>query len=137
MANPLFKSEDSVHPPELESLAATLGDPEALRYFRLFLMKEMNIENLTFYEEASKFISNIRNSSDHIYHKYIKDGAAKQVNISASQRLAIESKIKVPGAYTFLDAEKEIWLVMRKDPYPRFVKSDFVKKWNAKSHLQM
>ena len=68
-----------------------------LQLNRLFLMREMNIENLTFYDEAMKFKSYINSTSSMIYHTYIKEAAPSQVNISATQRAAIEKIYPIPG----------------------------------------
>ena len=67
-----------------------------------------------------------------IYDTYITQTAETQVNIPASQRTTIREAIgdrKTLTRSAFDEAHEEIFLLMKRDPFPRFLKSDTCKEY--------
>ena len=67
--------------------------------------------------------------SNKIYTSFIREGSPAQVNISATQRASIEKIVKDPNISTYSIAEAEIFKLLSKDPFPRFLKSDLIKTY--------
>ena len=114
---------------ELNSLNSALENEKARSYFRLFLSREFNVENITFWESVLDFRNQFKAKAMFLYTTYISQAAMSQVNIPAKMRAAIkdalmEEDIEDINIDIFNDAQEEIYKVMQRDPFPRFLKSD-------------
>ncbi len=113
---------------ELVDLKACLGHQKARSYFRLFLSREFNVENIAFWEAVTEYKDLFRKRAKSIYKTYISQAALSQVNIPAKQRAAIKKILMdsngICDAAMFDLAHEEIFRLMARDPYPRFLKSD-------------
>ncbi len=70
--------------------------------------------------------SDIRAFAEEIFEKYIKVGSELQINISSSQRRAVEEqmqKSRVIKRSIFDNAQKEVYALMSRHSYPRFLAS--------------
>lgn len=114
--------------PELRNLDACLNDPKARSYFRLFLSKEFNVENIAFWEAVYEYRKQTKKRAKAIYSTYISQAANYQINIPAAQRAKIKETLTddncVVASNMFDKAHTEIFRLMARDPYPRFLKSD-------------
>ncbi len=90
------------------------------------MKKELNIENLLFYDENALYKDHVSKASSRIYNAFIIQGGPVQVNISATQRAAIEKLINEPDVNTYSIAETEIYKLMNKDPFPRYFFNSFI-----------
>jgi regulator of G-protein signaling len=113
---------------ELHSLRDCLGNEKSRNYFRLFLSREFNVENISFWEAAHEYKTAFLKKSNHIYSTFISQAAISQVNIPASQRAVLKKMLvnddPVCDSKMFDNAQDEIFKLMSRDPFPRFLKSD-------------
>jgi hypothetical protein len=121
--------QDLVHSrPELVNLRSCLLDTKARSYFRLFLSREFNVENIAFWEAVHEYKLLFVKRARFIYTTYVSQAAVSQVNIPASQRAKIKgvltSNVGECSADMFDLAHGEIFKLMERDPFPRFLKSD-------------
>ena len=73
----------------------------------------------------------LRSFAKEIFETYIQINAEYQVNISSSQRLLVQTQLtstyKMPRDI-FDKAQRDVFAVMSRDSYPRFLASDYEEK---------
>ena len=93
-----------------------------------FLRDEFNEENLIFWQKCEEY----RKSTDAAYRKqlarliyadHVAESSADQVNIDADVRQTVERCLSAAPADLFDEAQRQIYLLMKYDPYPRYVKT--------------
>jgi len=57
-----------------------------------------------------------------IYVEHVAESSADQVNVDADVRQAVERRLSTAPANLFDDAQRQVYLLMKYDPYPRYVK---------------
>ncbi|XP_029474507.1 regulator of G-protein signaling 1-like [Rhinatrema bivittatum] len=111
--------------------------------FRLFLKSEFSEENIEFWlacedYKKTKLPDNLYSKAEMIYQQFIHPDAAKQVNIDFHTRKNITSQVLQPTLTSFDEAQKTVYLLMEKDSYPRFLKSEaylnLLNKCQASNH---
>ena len=58
-----------------------------------------------------------------IYVDHVAESSADQVNIDADVRMTVERCLSTAPVNLFEDAQRQIYLLMKYDPYPRYVKT--------------
>ncbi|KAL4624497.1 regulator of G-protein signaling 11 [Arapaima gigas] len=114
-----------------------LSDPLGKREFLQYLEKEFSAENLCFWE-ACKDIrhgesSKITEKVDEVYTQFLAPGASRWVNIDSKTMEKTLQGIKNPHRFVLDDAQMHIYFLMKKDSYPRYLKSDLYKNMLAKA----
>ncbi|XP_048758208.2 regulator of G-protein signaling 7-like isoform X12 [Ostrea edulis] len=111
-----------------------MKDQQGLIEFENFLLTEYSQENIRFWKEVEDMKygprSKVEATMEKIYREYLAAGAPKEINIDSKTLETVnrnrgEMKGK-PDAlrYIFDPAQEHIYLLMKKDSYPRFVRSD-------------
>lgn len=116
-----------------------------------FLKSEFSTENLFFYEDAGKLISDIdsitlmdlRNKSTDIFYNFVEDEADQQINIPSAIRAAIKIKCAASDNWTendreevanlFREAQKEVFKLMEKDSFVRWQRSKYAEPFSTRS----
>ena len=113
---------------ELDDLRTCLTNYKARSYFRLFLSREFNVENIAFWEAVQEYKVLFKKRAKFIYTTYVSQAAVSQVNIPAAQRARIKGSLTgdevTCDAQMYDLAQEEIYHLMARDPFPRFLKSD-------------
>uniref|UniRef100_A0A8C6XNB2 Regulator of G-protein signaling 1 n=1 Tax=Naja naja TaxID=35670 RepID=A0A8C6XNB2_NAJNA len=108
----------------LEKLLATQRGQEA---FREFLKSEFSDENIEFWlacEDYRKTQADcLHGKAEKIYQEFVKSDARKQVNIDFHIRKSVAKKVQDPTPSSFDEAQRLIYVLMERDSYPRFLKS--------------
>ncbi|KAF7242952.1 Regulator of G-protein signaling 11 [Varanus komodoensis] len=114
-----------------------ISDPLGRVQLLEFLKKEFSAENLSFWEACEELrygeqgrISEIVES---IYQQFLAPGATRWVNIDSKTMERTLEGIKTPHRYVMDDAQMHIYMLMKKDSYPRFLKSDLYKNLLAEA----
>lgn len=108
-----------------------LRDGAGLREFELFLEKEFSSENISFWlavedlKGMSK--SKVESKAHEIYQEFLAKGAPKEINIDSKTMEITVNNLTKPSRLTFDAAQNHIFLLMKKDSYPRFIRSDHYK----------
>ncbi|XP_062866493.1 regulator of G-protein signaling 11 isoform X2 [Trichomycterus rosablanca] len=119
------------------SFTELLTDPLGRKEFLAFLEKEFSAENLCFWQacedirhgESSKILVKV----DEVFKQYLAPGAANSVNIdSKTMEITLEG-MKQPNLFVFDDAQMHIYVLMKKDSYTRYLKSQLYKNLLAKA----
>jgi hypothetical protein len=113
------------------TLARVLDNEIGYEYFHKFAKRQYSNENLEFWKEASLFREIHPNSLDKltakansIYKTFIREDAKQEINVSGHIRAAItELSLEFPENTMFQAAKDEIFAVMMKDLFPRFLQS--------------
>ncbi|XP_077305613.1 regulator of G-protein signaling 11 isoform X1 [Lithobates pipiens] len=108
-----------------------LNDQRGRKEFLQFLEKEFSAENLLFWEaceelrygEQSKVTSTVQS----VYEQFLAPGATRWVNIDSKTMEKTLEGIKNPHRYVFDDAQMHIYMLMKKDSFPRYLKSEMYK----------
>lgn len=112
--------------PSLANLKSILMDEEALAYFKSFMIREFSAENLLFYLDATAFNNGVRSQAKDIISAYIEPGSPWEINISDCTRREVlllkDSNDITP--HMFMHAADEIFNLMQRDTWSRFVNSD-------------
>ena len=99
-----------------------------LNALQAFLRDEYSEENAIFWQKCEEY----RKSSNAAYQKqlarliyvdHVAESSADQVNIDAHVRLTIERRLSTAPVNLLDDAQRQVYLLMKYDPYPRFLRS--------------
>ncbi|XP_054622542.1 regulator of G-protein signaling 20 isoform X2 [Dunckerocampus dactyliophorus] len=102
--------------------------PAGRNSFRQFLRTEFSEENMLFWlacEEFSKESnkSTIEEKARVIYEDYISILSPKEVSLDSRVRESINRNMQEPNLHTFDDAQLQIYTLMQRDSYPRYMNS--------------
>jgi len=99
-----------------------------LNWLQAFLRDEFSEENVIFWQKCEEY----RKSTDAAYRKqlarliyadHVAESSADQVNIDADVRQTVERCLSAAPVNLFNEAQRQIYLLMKYDPYPRFLRS--------------
>ncbi|XP_072045171.1 regulator of G-protein signaling rgs-2-like isoform X2 [Amphiura filiformis] len=98
------------------------------RKFREFLRSEYSEENLLFWlacEELHKEMnpSVVEEKARLIYEDYISILSPKEVSLDSQVREVVNKNMTEPSPTTFDEAQQQIYILMHRDSFPRFVNS--------------
>uniref|UniRef100_A0A669E1L1 Regulator of G protein signaling 11 n=1 Tax=Oreochromis niloticus TaxID=8128 RepID=A0A669E1L1_ORENI len=119
------------------SFTELLNDAMGRKEFMTYLEKEFSAENLYFWQacedirhgENSKIVEKVED----VYKNFLAPGAARWVNIDSKTMDKTLEGIKRPHRFVMDDAQMHIYFLMKKDSYPRYLKSDLYKNMLAKA----
>ncbi|XP_014482054.1 PREDICTED: regulator of G-protein signaling loco isoform X2 [Dinoponera quadriceps] len=107
-----------------------LDDPKGLQTFAEFLKKEFSHENIYFWAACERYkdtkdVPTRRRLACQIYQRHLSSTAAEPVNVDshASGQITQELLDEAP-ADLFLQAQKQVFNLMKFDSYPRFLRSE-------------
>ncbi|XP_070316862.1 regulator of G-protein signaling 11 isoform X3 [Odocoileus virginianus] len=110
------------------SFRELLEDPVGRAHFMDFLGKEFSAENLSFWEACEELRhggqARVPALVDAVYQQFLAPGAARWVNIDSRTMEQTLAGLSQPHRHVLDDAQRHIYLLMKKDSYPRFLKSD-------------
>ncbi|XP_077470491.1 regulator of G-protein signaling 11 isoform X2 [Stigmatopora argus] len=121
------------------SFMALLIDTMGRQEFMTYLEKEYSAENLCFWQacedirhgESSKIVEKVAE----IYKNFLAPGAARWVNIDSKTMAKTLEGIQNPHRFVMDDAQMHIYFLMKKDSYPRYLKSDLYKNMLARATI--
>merc|ERR1712023_141197 len=88
-------------------------------------------ENLEFWEAVQEYKLLVDESPEmlarakEIYDEFISDDAPKQVNLNSRNRTDVDTLLEYGSINLFDDSVAEIFLLMKKDTLPRFLRSPY------------
>ncbi|KAK7804039.1 hypothetical protein U0070_015765 [Myodes glareolus] len=113
------------------SFRELLDDPVGRGHFMDFLQKEFSAENLSFWEACEELRfggqAQVPALVDTVYQQFLAPGAARWVNIDSRTMEGTLEGMRQPHRYVLDAAQLHIYMLMKKDSYPRFLKSDIYK----------
>ncbi|XP_076677424.1 regulator of G protein signaling family member locomotion defects isoform X3 [Andrena cerasifolii] len=111
-----------------------LEDPKGLQTFAEFLKKEFSHENTYFWAACERYkdtkdVATRRKLANQIYQRHLSNTAAEPVNVDshAAGQITQELLSEAP-ADLFLQAQKQVFNLMKFDSYPRFLRSDLYRR---------
>ncbi|XP_033216184.1 regulator of G-protein signaling 17 [Belonocnema kinseyi] len=110
-----------------------MRSPAGRRLFREFLVSEYSEENIAFWLacEQLKRESNperIEEKARFIYEDYISILSPKEVSLDSRVREIVNRNMADPTPHTFDEAQLQIYTLMHRDSYPRFVNSEIFRR---------
>uniref|UniRef100_A0AAQ5XWM7 RGS domain-containing protein n=1 Tax=Amphiprion ocellaris TaxID=80972 RepID=A0AAQ5XWM7_AMPOC len=119
------------------SFMELLKDVMGRKEFMTYLEKEFSGENLCFWQACEDIrhgeSSKIAEKVEEVYKNFLAPGAARWVNIDSKTMDKTLEGIKRPHRFVMDDAQMHIYFLMKKDSYPRYLKSDLYKNMLAKA----
>ncbi|XP_047637090.1 regulator of G-protein signaling 11 isoform X2 [Phacochoerus africanus] len=113
------------------SFRELLEDPMGRAHFMGFLGTEFSAENLSFWEACEELRhggqAQVPALLDAVYQQFLAPGAARWVNIDSRTTEQMLAGLGRPHRHVLDDAQLHIYMLMKKDSYPRFLKSDLYK----------
>uniref|UniRef100_A0A4X1UPG0 Regulator of G protein signaling 11 n=1 Tax=Sus scrofa TaxID=9823 RepID=A0A4X1UPG0_PIG len=113
------------------SFRELLEDPVGRAHFMGFLGTEFSAENLSFWEACEELRhggqAQVPALLDAVYQQFLAPGAARWVNIDSRTMEQTLVGLGRPHRHVLDDAQLHIYMLMKKDSYPRFLKSDLYK----------
>nr|XP_020475461.1 regulator of G-protein signaling 20-like isoform X2 [Monopterus albus]XP_020475462.1 regulator of G-protein signaling 20-like isoform X2 [Monopterus albus] len=96
--------------------------------FRQFLRSEFSEENIMFWlacEELKKETNKtvVEDKVRQIYEDFVSILSPKEVSLDSRVRDVINRNMLEPTSHTFDDAQQQIYTLMQRDSYPRFINS--------------
>ncbi|XP_018867206.2 regulator of G-protein signaling 11 isoform X4 [Gorilla gorilla gorilla] len=123
------------------SFRELLEDPVGRAHFMDFLGKEFSGENLSFWEACEELRygaqAQVPTLVDAVYEQFLAPGAARWVNIDSRTMEQTLEGLHQPHRYVLDDAQLHIYMLMKKDSYPRFLKSDMYKGLLAEAGIPL
>ncbi|XP_063306496.1 regulator of G-protein signaling 20 isoform X1 [Pelobates fuscus] len=111
-----------------QSFDKLMNTPAGRNAFREFLRTEFSEENMLFWmacedlkNESNKNV--IEEKARLIYEDYISILSPKEVSLDSRVREVINRNMLEPTQHTFDDAQLQIYTLMHRDSYPRFMNS--------------
>nr|XP_002122056.1 uncharacterized protein LOC100178431 [Ciona intestinalis] len=106
----------------LPKLSDVLREPELGMIFRSFLKSEFSEENYDFWVEVENYKRSLSAKvADNIYSSFIAPNSLREVNISAHARNETIRNLATPDGTIFNLAQDEIYRLMEKDSFSRFM----------------
>ncbi|XP_042188019.1 regulator of G-protein signaling 20 isoform X2 [Callorhinchus milii] len=115
-----------------QSFDKLMKSPAGRNAFREFLRTEYSEENMLFWlscEDLKKEVNKslIEEKARLIYEDYISILSPKEVSLDSRVREVINRNMFEPSPHTFDDAQLQIYTLMHRDSYPRFMSSSIYK----------
>jgi len=116
------------------NLSVFLRDANGAKFFRAFLKRERSDEHLDFLESVSKWPPGDKKKAIEIYESFVKDGSAREVNLSSKFKKELENEIVLTNNAqvkfdVFVKAESSVMTTLQEDSFKRFLKSDEFKQY--------
>ncbi|CAN0015707.1 unnamed protein product [Lampetra planeri] len=119
------------------SFRELLRDPRGRREFQAFLKKEFSGENLAFWEACEDLKhgdqSKAKEKAEEIYKLFLAQGARRWINIDGKTMDITVRGLQCPHRYVLDAAQTHIYMLMKKDTFYRYLKSDLYKSLLAKA----
>lgn len=111
---------------ELQSIENILNNTPCLNYYKMYMISNLQIENLLFYQEVSRFQSIIQLHTNHLFHNFIGTRATSNaINIPSTLRDSIyHSLCSNYKSSVFDDAQTQVMLLMN-GHYTSFIQSKY------------
>uniref|UniRef100_UPI00398F65AC regulator of G-protein signaling 5-like n=1 Tax=Pristiophorus japonicus TaxID=55135 RepID=UPI00398F65AC len=124
-----------------ESLDKLLAHKSGLALFRAFLQSEFSEENIEFWMACEdykrhKSPAKLASKAMKIYSDFIETDAPKEVNIDFHTKEVTKKNILCPTLSCFDLAQRKVHVLMEKDSYPRFLKSQLYKDLIKQSQVE-
>ncbi|CAI4233324.1 unnamed protein product [Auanema sp. JU1783] len=102
------------------------------KYFAEFLKGEYSDENILFWQaceelKREKNAEKIEEKARIIYEDFISILSPKEVSLDSRVREIVNNNMQRPSASTFDEAQNQIFTLMQRDSYPRFLASPMYK----------
>uniref|UniRef100_A0A0N4ZYH2 RGS domain-containing protein n=1 Tax=Parastrongyloides trichosuri TaxID=131310 RepID=A0A0N4ZYH2_PARTI len=115
------------------SFERLLNNKSGQRYFAEFLKSEFSDENILFYQaceelKREKNVEKIEEKARIIYEDFISILSPKEVSLDSRVREIINNNMVHPTAHTFDEAQAQIFTLMQRDSYPRFLNGEVYKR---------
>ncbi|KAJ6635573.1 Regulator of G-protein signaling loco [Pseudolycoriella hygida] len=108
-----------------------LEDPAGLHTFAEFLKKEFSAENIYFWTSCERYrqLDAAERSKEaiQIFSKHLGVGAPEPVNVDSQARTTAQDNLQKADVDLFMQAQKQIFNLMKFDSYQRFIRSDLYK----------
>ncbi|KAJ8413571.1 hypothetical protein AAFF_G00080780 [Aldrovandia affinis] len=119
------------------SFMELLNDPLGRHELMQYLEKEFSAENLCFWQACEDIrhgeTSKIAHKVEEMFTQFLAPGASRWVNIDSKTMEKTLMGIQTPHRFVMDDAQMHIYFLMKKDSYPRYLKSDRYKNMLAKA----
>ncbi|XP_015440026.1 PREDICTED: regulator of G-protein signaling 17 isoform X2 [Dufourea novaeangliae] len=101
--------------------------------FREFLRSEFSEENIAFWMACEQLkrendAEMVEKKAQFIYKEYISTDSSKEVSLDSRVREIVNHNMTQPTPHTFDEAQQQIYTLMQRDSYPRFVNSDIYRR---------
>jgi len=111
------------------SMEELIGDVTGNSEFTMYLRKEYSHENIRFIQAVTALrwgsIEIMEEKVKEIYEEFLKPGAPCEINIDGKTMEATQKLMKTPSRYTYQVAADHVYiLLLKKDCYPRFLRSE-------------
>ncbi|CAH8555061.1 unnamed protein product [Schistosoma haematobium] len=105
-----------------------LNDPVGCNEFRKFLITEFSSENLDFLLSVRSWrhsfeTGNVKKRANEIFSQFLVSDATQAVNIDHLAIKSASSCLSHPHVDMFLEAENQVYTLMKTDSFPRFLES--------------
>ncbi|CAG9803598.1 unnamed protein product [Chironomus riparius] len=114
------------------SIEELVKDPTGQLEFTTYLRKEYSHENIRFWSAVNDLRrsshSQITRKAREIYSEFLEPGAPCEINIDGKTMEKVQQGLKAPSRFTFDVAAEHVYtLLLKKDCYPRFIRSEHYK----------
>lgn len=111
------------------SMEELINDVLGKTEFTAYLRKEYCHENIRFWQAVIDLrwgpTSNMNEKVQNIYEEFLKPGAPCEINIDGKTMEQTQNLMKKPSRYTYDLASEHVYiLLLKKDCYPRFLRSE-------------
>ncbi|CAF0772180.1 unnamed protein product [Didymodactylos carnosus] len=109
-----------------------LRDPTGVREFQKFCVSEFSTESLNFYLHVQEIrrcpLSQVKQKAETLYREHLAPNAPHEVNINDMIRSKIVKQMTNPTRDIFIEAERHIIELIKKNSYSRFIQSEYYRQ---------
>lgn len=114
------------------SMEELVSDPTGIQEFTNYLRKEYSHENIRFWMAVNDLRrssqTQIQRKVSDIFDEFLAPGAPCEINIDGKTMERVHQEMKSPSRFTFDAAQEHVYtLLLKKDCYPRFIRSEYYK----------
>ncbi|KAF8570552.1 hypothetical protein P879_03527 [Paragonimus westermani] len=125
-----YTTAASIHSSQFDDFDTLLSDPIGVEAFRAFLASEFSAENIEFWCSARKWRIDFPTvdaieEAKRIFHTFLDVSSINSVNVDENAVKQAAGQLVCPTRDIFLEAEKQVYRLMKTDCYPRYLLSDF------------
>uniref|UniRef100_A0A8R1HJV6 RGS domain-containing protein n=2 Tax=Caenorhabditis japonica TaxID=281687 RepID=A0A8R1HJV6_CAEJA len=127
-----------------ESFENLMGSRHGQKHFAEFLKSEFSDENILFWQaceelKREKNTEKMEEKARIIYEDFISILSPKEVSLDSKVRELVNNNMGRPSVDTFKEAQQQIYTLMARDSYPRFISStmyrEFIDSFGVKEEL--
>ena len=124
--------------PELQTIESIINSTQCINYYKMYMISNLQIENLLFYQEVQRFQSIINTHSNHIWNHFISTKATvTAINIPSTMRDSIYHELCGNWCCSVFDDAQTQVITLMNGHWRTFIDSKYCQAYVAQRYQQL